>query len=228
MRSVIFPLVATLFFSINIYAQNYKTVVVKAGTSMKEYFSMKDRYRYSQFSTGKAVFKNGTSKNLNFNYNYLNGEIEFVQGNDTMYIPKKKELMYVVAPDTFYYDNGYIENISGGTLKVGLKQYVRLKDILKQGAFGTTNRSGTIETYSSVWADGNSYSLIPKEDIEVQMTLEYYLSNSPGTFILFNKKNSIQLYPLSEDKIKAYIKSNKVDFDSRSDLLKFADFLRGL
>ena len=55
--------------------------------------------------------------------------------------------------------------------------------------------------------------LIPNEDIEVQMTLEYYLSDSSGDFILFNRKNAIQLFPQKEDDIKAYIKSNKVDFD---------------
>ncbi len=38
----------------------------------------------------------------------------------------------------------------------------------------------------------------------------------------------IQLFPQNEDEIKAYIKSNKVDFDSRDDLLRFADYLRSL
>ncbi len=121
---------------------------------------------------------------------YLTGEIVFLQAKDTLYISKKKDILYVVAPDTFFYDNGYMEVISGGELKVGLKQYVKIKDVLKEGAMGTMNRVSSIDTYSSLWADGSSYGLVPNEDIEVQMTLEYYLSKSSPDFIIFNKKNA--------------------------------------
>ena len=36
----------------------------------------------------------------------LFGEIEFIQANDTLYISKKKDIRFVVAQDTFFYDNG--------------------------------------------------------------------------------------------------------------------------
>jgi hypothetical protein len=77
-------------------------------------------------------------------------------------------------------------------------------------------------------SNGISYDLIPREDIEVQRTLEYYLSGLSGDFLPFTRKNVIQLFPQNEDKIKAYIKSNKIDLDTRDDLLKFADYLRSL
>ena len=212
----------------NMSAQNYETIVVKAGTKMTNYFPYNERYRYQEFIPGKVVFKNGTSNNVNLNYFYLTGEIVFLQAKDTLYISKKKDLSYVVVVDTFFYDNGYMEVISGGQLKVGLKQYVKIKDVLKEGAMGTINRVSSVDTFNSVWTDGNSYGLIPNENIEVQMTLEYYLSKSSGGFVQFNKKNTIQLFPQKEDEIKAYIKTHKIDFDSRDDLLKFADYLRSL
>ena len=217
-----------LIFCMTLSAQDYKVVRVKAGTKVQEYYPVDKRYRYSEFVQGQVVLKNGKSNNLKLNYNFIFGEIEFIQAADTLYISKKKDVRFVVAQDTFFYDNGYIEVISGGQLRVGLKQYVRIKDILKEGALGTTNRNASIDTYSSVTSSNVSYELIPNSDIEVQMTLEYYLSKSSQDFILFNKKNAIQLFPQSADEIKAYIKSNKVDFDSRDDLLRFADYLRSL
>jgi hypothetical protein len=217
-----------LIFCMNLPAQDYKVVRVKAGTKVQEYYTVKERYRYREFVPGQVVFRNGKSSNLKLNYNYLFGEIEFIQSADTMYISKKKDIRFVVAQDTFFYDNGYIEVISGGPLRVGLKQYVKIKDTLKEGALGTTNRNASIDTYSSVTSGNVSYDLIPNSDMEVQMTLEYYLSKSSQDFILFNKKNAIQLFPQGADEVKAYIKSNKVDFDSRDDLLRFADYLRSL
>jgi len=224
-----FPfLIVFLVFSINLSAQEYKTVRVKAGTRVQEYFPISERYLYREFIPGQVVFKNGKSSDLTLNYNILFGEIEFIQSADTLYISKKKDIRFVVARDTFFYDNGYIAVISEGQLKVGLKEYVKIKEILKEGAFGTTNRVSSVDTYNSMSANGISYDLIPNADIEVQRTLEYYISNPSGGFIQFNKKNVIQLFPERADEIKAYIKSNKVDFDSRDDLLRFADYLGSL
>jgi len=195
---------------------------------MQDYFPLSERYRYPEFINGQVVLKNGRSTNLRLNYNYMTGEVEFIQAKDTLSISKKKDILYVVAQDTFVYYNGYKEVISGGEIKVGLKQYIKIKDVLEKGAFGTTNRAASIDTYKSIWADGNTYDLVPNQDIEVQMTLEYYISKSSCDFILFNKKNVKQLFPQRADEIKAYIKSNKLDFESRDDLLRFADYLRSL
>jgi hypothetical protein len=225
MRTTSVLICSILVCCVNLSAQNYKTILVRANTKMTEYFPYNERYLYHEFIPGKVVFKNGTSNNIKLNYYYLTSEIQFLQGSDTMYISKTKEVLYVVAPDTFYYDNGYIEVISSGKIKVGLKQYVKIKDILKEGALGTMNRVSSIDTYSTLWADGNSHGLIPNENIEVQMTLEYYISKASNDFIMFTRKNSIQLFPEKEDEIKTYIKAHKIDFDSRDDLLKFADYL---
>lgn len=217
-----------LIFNINLSAQTNKPVIVKAGTNVLDYFSLKERYRYQEFIPGKVVFKNGISNNLILNYNILFGELEFIQSADTLYISKKKDIRFVVAQDTFIYDNGFIEIISEGQSKVGLKQYVRLKDVLRKGAFGTTSRSASIDTYNSVSTNGRSFDLVPAEDIELQKTLEYYISSPSGEFVQFSRKNVIQIFPEREDAIKAYIKSNKVDFNSRDDLIRFADYLRSL
>jgi hypothetical protein len=228
MKLVLVFVYSILGFALSQSGEKYKTVVVKAGTNMQDYFPPDQRYRYPEFRLGRVVFKNGTVSNIILDYSYLTGEIVFIQAKDTLIISKKKDVLYVVAQDTFFYDNGYIELLSGGELRVGLKQYIKIRDVLKQGAYGTSNRSGSIATYSSLWANHNAYGLIPNEDIEVEMTLEYYISDSSGGFIPFNRKSAIQLFPQKADEIKAYIKSNKVDFESRSDLLGFADYLRTL
>lgn len=228
MRTVAALFCSILFFNANLPAQNNKTIIITAGTKMVDYFPVNQRYRYPEFTPGQVLMKNGKSSDLKLDYNFLSGEMEFIQEQDTMYISKVKDLRYIVVLDTFYYDNGYIEVISHGKIRVGLRQYVKIKDILKKGAYGSVNRGSSIDTYTSVFADGNSHDLIPNEDIEVQMIFEYYISDQTGDFLQFNKKNAIQLFPQKDDEIKAYLKGNKVDFESRDDLIRFADYLRTL
>jgi hypothetical protein len=225
--SVVF-IFSILILNLSLTAQNGKTVIVKAGTKVQDYYPFNERYLYPAFIEGVALFKNGKSANIHFNYNILYGEIEFVQAEDTMALTKKKDLKYIAARDTFFFNNGYVELIYEGKVRVGLKQYIKIKDVLKTGAFGTTARSVSIESYSSVSTKGITYELVPNEDIELEKRLEYYLLPPTGEYILFTKKNVIGLFPQDEDKIKAYIKSNKVDFESRDSLLKFADYLNNL
>ena len=228
MKTSLIIIFSVLIFSMSLAAQNNKTVIVKAGTKVQDYYSFNERYLYPEFIPGVAMFKNGRSNNIDFNYNILYGEIEFVQAADTVAFAKKKDIRYIAAQDTFFYNNGYIELLSAGKLRVGLKQYIKIKDVLKTGAFGTTARSVSVESYSSVSTKGITYDLVPNEDIELEKRLEYYLMPPAGEYILFTKKNVIQLFPQDEDKIKAYIKSNKVDFESRDSLLKFAEYLNNL
>jgi hypothetical protein len=75
---------------------------------------------------------------------------------------------------------------------------------------------------------GNFYELIPNEDWVFQKTEKYYFSASAYGFVQFNKKNVIEAFPQKEDAVKAYLKSNRVDFDSRKDLFRLADYLRGV
>ena len=132
------------------------------------------------------------------------------------------------AQDTFYYHNDYLEMILSGPLRVYLKQHVVIKDILKKGAFGTTNRNSAIESYSYVVSGNVSYDLIPDEDLVLQKISKYYYSTSVNDFIQFNRKNIIQILPGKEDVIKNYLKSNKIDFESGDDLLRLAGFLSNL
>jgi hypothetical protein len=59
----------------------------------------------------------------------------------------------------------------------------------------------------------------------MQMTLDYYFSKSESDFVPFNRKNAMRMFPGKEKQIKTYLKSNKVNFSTREDILRFAGYL---
>lgn len=229
MKKIFFIICTVLFLNICLSAQEGKIVTVKAGTRVLDYFPVKERYRYSDFTNGQLVFKNGRVNSGRFNYNFLLGEMEFLQSRDTLSIVNKKDISFIaIARDTFYYNDGYIELIFSGPVNVGLMQTIRLKDIQRKGAFGVTDRNSSIDAYNSMAVTGNLYELIPNEDWVFQETMEYFLSTPERGFVQFNKKNVLEIFPQKKDAIKDYLKSNKIHFDSRADLLEFAGYLSGL
>jgi hypothetical protein len=226
MKKILFFICSIVFLCVSLSAQKYEPVIVKAGTKILDYFPFQERYRYPAFIAGQVIVKNGNTTSTRLNYNLLMDEFEFIQSRDTLTFTKKKEIKcIVVAVDTFYYDNGYLEEIHGGPVKVGLRQRIKLKEVLKKDSYGTSSSGSATNSYGSLPTDGNFYKLTVNEDMVFQKVEEYYLSAASGDFVQFKKKYILQLFPDKSEAIKSYIKANKVDFDSREELLKLADFL---
>ncbi len=155
--------------------------------------------------------------------------MEFIQMYDTLSIVAKKDILFItVAKDTFYYDKAYIELISDGPLRVGLKQYFKLKEVLKKDTYGTSSSGSATTSYGSLPAGGQFYKLMANEDLVFQKIQDYYISSPSNEFVPFRKKNVLNLFPEEKDAIKAYLKSNKIDFNSEDDLLNLADYLQSL
>ena len=226
----ILVVIFSLFLFVNYsLAQKEKPITVKAGRDVKEYFSADVRYRYQEFLPGKAVFKNGVFSEAKFNYNLLNDEIEFLKLNDTLSVINKKDITYIVIEtDTFLYDNGFVEIISDGPVKVGMKKHFKLNEIEKTDSYGTSSHGSARESYNSMPADGNFYKLKALNDMVFQKTTEYYIAKSYRDFIPYRRNYVTKLFPEKSAEIKKYLKSNKIDFDSESDLLKLAGYLRSL
>ncbi|MDP4223763.1 MAG: hypothetical protein Q8868_10660 [Bacteroidota bacterium] len=229
MKNFLFAVWTLLLINGNLAAQEKEIILVKAGTNILDYFPFKERYQFPEFRDGKVKFKNGLTSSGRFNYNILTGEMDFVQAQDTMAFSNKKDISYVtVAMDTFFYSNGYVDLISHGHVKIGMKQRILLKEIERKGAYGMTDRNSAIDTYNLVEAGGNFYKLTPNEDWVLGRSKQFYIKDSQGEFILLNKKYLFDLFPLKRDSIKEYLKSNKVDFRSEDDMRKLGDYLDNL
>lgn len=211
-------------------AQKYEPVTVRAGMKVVDCFPFNERYRYPQFVTGRIYVVSGIYAEAKLNYNFLNGEMEYIKNRDTLAIANKKDIRFIeIAQDTFYYDKGYyMELIQGGQVKVVLKQYIKLKETLKKDSYGTSSSGSATTSYGSLPAGGDFHRLVANEDMVFQRIVEYYLSDQSGGFVQYNKKNVLQLYPQHKDDIKDYLKTTKVSFEKLEDLLKLTGYLQSL
>ncbi len=224
-------LTALLFLSaiyITSLAQKDETITVRAGTKVLDYFPAAVRYMYHEFSPGRVYFRNNFYSDRNLNYNYLLGEVEFIQGRDTLTIINKKDIKYIsIAQDTFYYDRTYIRQLKGGNIKLGIMDYIELKEILNKDSYGTASSGAATTSYGSMPLDGNFYKLTANKDMVFQRTRQFYLYTPESGFVMINRKNLLQIFPSRENDIKSFLKTNRIKFDSQEDILKLSDFLEG-
>jgi hypothetical protein len=145
-----------------------------------------------------------------------------------MTISKKKDVSYIaVAQDTFIYKNGYLEIIHNGKVKVWVKQYIKMKEIIKKNAFGQPSHVVFSDSYS-VSSGGSYWDITPTEDIVFQKTVEYYIVTPEGEYVDFKKKTVLQIFPKKSAEIENYLKKNKVNFELKDDIIRFADYLDSL
>lgn len=226
MKRTLLLVISILFICMSLFAQKNELIKVKAGTKLKDYFAPEERYLYPNFTEGEASFKNGKSFSYPFNFNFLSAEIEFINSNDTLIIMDKKELKAIaIKQDTFYYHTGYLQQIQAGSIKVYSKKFIKTKDILKEGAMGTVNRSAASESYSYLEGGTLYYDLVSTNELVLQREEHLYFSLTENDFKRFNRSNLFAVMPREKDELKRYIKTNKINFKSKKDLLELANYI---
>lgn len=226
MKAIGVLLCSILFLTTFLSAQKNKPFTVLAGTRVEDCIPFQEMYQYPKFTEGSISFKNGAKAVVKLNYNFLLGEMQYIQLKDTLSIANDKEVKHIaIEGDTFYVDKGYLELIYSRNIKVTLKQYFKLKEIQKKDSYGSTGSNSATDSYSSLIANGQSYKLIVNHDRIYQKVIEYYITTLSSGFVPFTKKKVIQLFPQNKKAIEAYLKSNRVDFDSKEDLIRFAEYL---
>ncbi len=218
-----------LFLVIPTHAQKKQLVTVPAGSAVEDCIPFQERYRFKEFTDGKVFFRNGSFAATKLNYNFLISDMEYIQATDTLSIANPVDIILIAfAADTFCYENGYLENLREGKVRVAVRQGISLKDILKRDSYGSSSSNSSTDSFSSIETAGKTYKLVSNQDRVFEKTVQYFIANTSGSFVPFNKKKVLQLFPEKKEIIQEYLKNNKIDFKSQNDLLQFAVFLEGL
>jgi hypothetical protein len=232
MKDITFLIVALFILTVPLAGQEHQTITVKAGTRVIDYFPFSEQYRYPEFIQGKVMFKNGNYTITKLNYCILQGEMQFIQSKDTLAIANAKDVSFVqIMLDTFYYDNGYLEVLSGhDPVIMAVKQYVKLSDVQKEGAYGTRSSTSAVQTYSGIYDQGSlsNNKLVRQEDLVLSRNTDYYIGNSKNGFLTYKKSNVLKLFPLYKSALEDYLKKNAIDFKAKEDLLQLTKFLQDI
>jgi len=228
MKKIVIIICSILILHVSVSAQKDDLITVRAGSRVLDHFPFEVRYQYPQFVPGKVFFRNNTFSAFKMNYNYLLGEMNFIQAKDTLTIVNKKDIkLIIIEQDTFFVDKVYMELISQqGSVMVSLNEYIKLKEVQKKDSYGTSSSGSSTQSYGSLPTNGQFFKLTANEDMVFQRVWDYYISTSASGFESFNKKSVLKLFPKNEDEIKSYLKTNDIDFKSREDLIKLAGYIQ--
>ena len=228
------PLLLLLFILIGyseLSAQDSTIVTIKAGNRIKDVLTAGDIFYYSQFTSGKVFFRDGSKAVAKMNYSRLLDQMLFIDSkSDTLALANEKTIKFIaINLDTFYYDEGYMRIIAdNGVVKLAEKQIWVVVDVRKIGTHNTqkpTVAITTLSTYNDETTRAKSHDLLINEDMVIRREAHYYFGDEYNHFARAGKKKLLLLFPKEELRLENYLKENKVNFDKKEDLEKLAQFL---
>lgn len=220
-----FAFAAFLLLTNSLLAQDSTVIFIQADRTVSEVLTPDKIYEHPQFVKGKIFFRDGSLTEALLNYNYLNGEVEFISNQkDTLAIAKQQMLnikRVEINDHIYFYDRGYLEQVQENAIGKLLKK--QMYDVIKRekiGAYNQPTSTSAIESYGSFTDNYGSFSpnLKVKENITLALRSLYYFGDKYNVFLPATKKNLLKSFPSKKRQIETYLKQHPVNFKSAEDL----------
>jgi hypothetical protein len=178
-------------------------------------------YRFKGFQDGVVVYQDGRREYASgLNYNFITGEIEGIEKNDTLKLTNRAFVKTVNIDGTTYFrkPEGYIEILLSGGSQLGV---VRTMSLSHSQAVVASSKYGPDNSYDP------SATGLDRVNFDRMFSLKdkYYLIDNRGSVYEASASALRRLYPGTEKQLDEYIRIHNPDFHNESDLKQIVSYL---
>lgn len=221
MKNTLMLAVCVLAILYQAHAQTAETVKIAAGNDIAAAVSAFGIYRLPAFANGTVFFKDGKLGKEALNYNILNDQVLYISKNgDTLAIASPEEIKKIeLAGLVFYYEkNGWLEAIAdAANTHLAIKRKISIH-FEKEGAFGISNTTNGIDSYTTFTSNNNAYHLVVNEDAALKRLTSWWLLPESGQVLPASKSGFTKVFSKNRRAINSYLDGHKVNFNKEADL----------
>jgi hypothetical protein len=225
LRYVLLPIGVLLFFS-QAYAQPTKTIRIKNGQDATTVVSVKERYQFPEFQSGKVSYVNGNYAVSKLNYCYLLGEVMFIDARgDTLAIADNNMISYAEIGKARFYPqplHGFVELVENcGEVTLVKKVQYQKGGIEKKGAYQNENDIGALHsatTFTDV--NGRVTMLGVNNTIVMKPTVSYLFMDRNRRFSKAGETNLLKIFSKKKEELKPYLGNRNFNYANEEDLKK--------
>ncbi len=209
------------------FAQKTESIVIN-GSELDDFIT-KEGYRYTGFEPGRVYFNNNDSGGGRLNYNFLLQTMQFLgPKGDTLVFADESTVKYVViGRDTFFYDNGFYENIfSRDNWRLLKRHSVNAGESHKLGAFGKPIITTDVRSEDMLRSNTAPLKLSINEEFRFTTKTIFYLQQDNHQFAELSKKSLKRLFPSQEVQISTYLQQNHLNLGNETDVRQLFDYIR--
>lgn len=186
-------------------------------------------FYFKVFTNGKVILKNKQFARGKFNYDFVNRQIHFLNGNTDMIVENLEDIDTIIIDKTRFipYEGRFVDFLKGEKAVILLEKEVNTCEHGKVGAMGVATH-GSVQAidvntrFQRVNGENNMDLTIYKNEIKniylIQVKKKWVSFRNQATFLkLFPKKK--------QEEIKKQLKENSIDFDDPLQVLRLCDML---
>jgi hypothetical protein len=215
---------ALLILSINsAFSQTVtETKRAQAGENVSQFVSENGVYRFPKFATGIYITKEGKVGPMTCNYNLVIGEMQYMNGNDTVSISNPLDFdLFKVNDVVFYFRDGYKEIVQDyGTYKLGMgiEINVTTENIAAYGSAAGASKVSTLSHFDRTVVT----ELKSKVNSLITKKTTYYILDKDKLAEPATKKNFTKIF--SNVPVADFLRRNSINFNKVDDLKKLLKF----
>lgn len=184
-------------------------------------------YYFKEFTNGQVLLKNKQFARGKFNYDFVNHQMHFLNGNTDMIVENLQDIDTIIIDKTRFIpcEGRFMEVMKGKNSVVLIEKEVNTREEGKVGAMGVATH-GSVQAidvnarFQRVNGENNTDLTIYKDEIKNI----YYIFIKREWKSFRNQVTFLKLFPKKQQEgIKEIIKEADVDFTNPEDVLKLWD-----
>jgi len=197
----------------------YTIIVAQAEKSM---------FLFEDFQEGIVYYKDGKRFNVKVNYNLISRDFLFLdeQNDNRMLEFAEPEMISLVkvGERNFLYDNREVSEVIQNEPFISVQYRGVIKAKGKNAGYGGRSETAAIDNHSGIYRDGQFHKFDMEASHELgRVTKTYQIVYKKKKQSFINEKSFLKIFSRDSDRIKQYIKENKINFNSIDDVISLVN-----
>lgn len=183
-------------------------------------------FLFAEFSRATIKLKAGNEYAATINYNLIDEEMVFLQGDTYMVLENPLEIDTITVGDRLFvpFSKGFYELIYHDSMMVFMQHKSNTEPVGKPGAYGTTSQTSTGYYRQQLYGPMGSVKLNVPDNFKVTADDQYWVTKNKDMEKFNNKKQFLKIFKDKEQELNKYFNAQKVDFKKQEDVVKLVDY----
>ncbi len=188
------------------------------------------QYYFQDFAEAKIIMKNGQVQTPTLNYNTVTEKMVFIRDGKYYDIANPEMVDTVIIRDVKFVPvgNAFYEVLIGTEPALLLQYKGEVLPAGKPVGYGGTSQLAASTYLSSVDLSGGRYNLPLPSDYIVKTEPKYWIRKDGGMVSFINEKQFLGLFPEKSDKLRDFIKKNRIKIDRIEHVIKLVNYCSSL
>ncbi len=187
-------------------------------------------FLFPEFTKATIKLKQGNEYAATLNYNLIDEEMVFLQGDTYMVLDKPQEIDTITVGGRKFipYEKSFYELVFQDSITLFVQYKSTLEPVGNPGAYGTTSQSYTTYYTRQVYGPVGSVTLSVPDNMKITSENSYWVSKNSELQKFSNKKQFFKLFKEKEKALDKYCSSQKVDFKKVEDVIQLINYCNSL